>query len=167
VFVLEDTLYEVIRRGHAGGSTYILDTALLRRVGGCDERVFVQDQSIPQRMACVTKIGFIDHLICMGPRDEPTRLMKYPVQQMHDQSLTALYTLRDNPRLPRRIRHLVQRQMTGRAWKWASRHDGATIFSRYFWLFLQAHLPGIVLDDATLESTLHAFRCRNAVRLMS
>ncbi len=166
VTVLEDALYEVIRRGHAGGSTYIVDTALLKRAGGCDERVFVQDQSIPQRMARIGKIGLIDHLICMGPRDEPGRLMKYPVQQMHDQSLTALLTLRDDPTLPRRVRRLVQKQVTGRAWKWASRHDRAALVSRFFWLFVLAHVPGVTLSDAALESTLLAFRRNNAVRLM-
>jgi hypothetical protein len=163
---LEDTLYTVLRIGHAGGSTYILDTALFKRVGGCDERVFVQDQSIPQRMAWVTKIGVVDHLICMGPADEPGRLMKYPVQQQHDQSLTALWTLRDHPDLPSRVRRLVQKQMTGRAWKYAARHDGASIASRYFWLFLAARLPFVWLGDGALVSTLDAFRRTSPVRLM-
>ncbi len=163
---LEDTLYTVLRIGHAGGSTYILDTALFKAVGGCDERVFVQDQSIPQRMAWVTKIGVVDHLICMGPADEPGRLMKYPVQQQHDQSLTALWTLRDHPDLAPRIRRLVQKQMTGRAWKYAARHDGASMASRYFWLFLAARLPFVWLGDGALESTLEAFRRTNPVRLM-
>ena len=166
VTVLEDTLYRVIRDGHAGGSTYLLDTATFRAAGGCDERVFVQDQSIPQRIAKLARIGLVDHLICMGPRDEPGRLMKYPVQQQHDQSLTALWTLRDDPALPRRIRRLVQKQMTGRAWKFAQRHDGATPLSRFFWLFLAARLPRVTLGDRALEATLLAFRRRNAIRLM-
>ena len=99
VRVLDDALYTIIRIGHAGGSTYILETDALKRAGGADERVFVQDQSLPQRMSFVAKIGFVDQLICMGPRDEPGRLMKFPVQQQHDQSLTALLTLKDHPEL--------------------------------------------------------------------
>ncbi|HUZ71820.1 MAG TPA: glycosyltransferase family 2 protein [Stellaceae bacterium] len=166
VAVMADPLYDVIRIGHAGGSTYILDTALFRRVGGCDERVFVQDQSIPQRMAFVTRIGLVDHIVCMGPRDEPGRLMKDPVQQTHDQSLTALCTLRDHAGLPRRIRRLVQKQVTGRAWKWATRHNGATVLSREFWLFLAARLPGVRFSDETLAGTLEAFRRRHPIRLM-
>ncbi len=166
VTVMADALFQSIRRGHAGGSTYILDTALFKRAGGCDERVFVQDQSIAQRMARVGRIGLVDQLVAMGPANEPGRLMKRPVQQQHDQSLTALYTLRDNPDLPRRYRRLVQRQMTGRAWKWATRNDGATILSRAFALFLAARLPGVMLSDAALETTLDAFRARNAIRLM-
>ena len=167
VAILEDTLFAVIRRGHAGGSTYILDTAIFKRVGGCDERVFVQDQSIPQRIAKVARIGLVDQLICMGPRDDPDRLMKYPVQQQHDQSLTALYTLRDDPDLPWRIRRLVQKQVTGRAWKYAARHDGATHFSPFFWLFLTARLPLVRLGDEALAATLDAFRRRKTIRLMA
>jgi hypothetical protein len=117
-------------------------------------------------MAQVTRIGLIDHLVAMGPANEPGRLMKRPVQQQHDQSLTALHTLRDNPDLPRRFRRLVQKQMTGRAWKWAARNDGASVLSRAFWLFLAARLPGVMLDDAVLETTLAAFRRHNAIRLM-
>jgi hypothetical protein len=167
VTVLEDALYRVIRIGHAGGSTYILDTSIFKRVGGCDERVFVQDQSIPQRMALAAPIGLVDCLICMGPRDEPGRLMKYPVQQQHDQSLTALLTLRDNPGLPPRFRRLVQKQVTGRAWKHAARHDGASMLSRYFWLFLAARLPLLRLGDEALDATLAAFRRGNPIRLMA
>ena len=166
VTVLVDALYEVIRRGHAGGSTYILDTAILKRAGGCDTRVFVQDQSVAQRMALAAPIGLVDHLVCLGPRDDPGRLMKYPVQQMHDQSLTALLTLRDHPELPWQIRRLVQRQVTGRAWKWAARNDGASVLSAAFLRFLAAHVPGIRLSDRALMATLDAFRRRNAIRLM-
>ena len=167
VTVLQDALYHVIRIGHAGGSTYILDTEIFRRSGGCDERVFVQDQSIPQRMALATRIGLVDCLICMGPRDEPGRLMKYPVQQQHDQSLTALLTLRDHPDLPPRVRRLVQKQVTGRAWKHVSRHERAAPLSRYFWLFLAARLPGVELGESALEATLEAFRRGHAIRLMA
>ena len=167
VTVLHDALYHVIRIGHAGGSTYILDTELFRRLGGCDERVFVQDQSIPQRMALTTRIGVVDCLICMGPRDEPGRLMKYPVQQQHDQSLTALLTLRDHPDLPPRVRRLVQKRVTGRAWKHVARHEGASPLSRYFWLFLAARVPGVKLGDRALEAALEAFRHGNRIRLMA
>ncbi len=167
VTVLSDALYHVIDIGHAGGSTYILDTELFRRAGGCDERVFVQDQSIPQRMALAAPMGLVDCLICMGPRNEPGRLMKTPFQQQHDQSLTALLTLRDHPELPPRFRRLVQKQVTGRAWKHAARHEGASFLSRYFRLFVAARLPGVTLDDNTLASTLEAFRGSHTIRLMT
>jgi hypothetical protein len=56
--------------------------------------------------------------------------------------------------------------MTGRAWKYAARHDGATIASRYFRLFLTARVPFVWLGDGALESTLEAFRKSSPVRLM-
>ncbi len=166
VRVLDDALHTIIRIGHAGGSTYILDTAALMRAGGADERVFVQDQSLPQRMAFVTRIGFIDEIVCMGPRDDPGRLMKFPLQQQHDQSLTALLTLADHPELPARIRRLVQKQVTGRAWHYARRQHGASYASRDFRLFVAARVPGVRLSAAALFSTLEAFRRGGAVRLM-
>ncbi len=166
VRVLDDPLYTIIRIGHAGGSTHILDTEALKRAGGADERVFVQDQSLPQRLAFTAKIGFIDHLISMGPRDEPGRIMKVPAQLLHDQSLAALLTLKDHPELPPRIRRLVQKQVTGRAWKYARRHSGASYLSRYFRLFLAARMPGAMLDEATLFSTLEAFPRGSEIRLM-
>jgi Glycosyl transferase family 2 len=166
VRVIEDALYTVIRIGHAGGSTYVLDTAIFKRVGGCDERVFVQDQSIAQRMAKAAKIGLVDCLVCMGPRDELGRVMKNPAQLQHDQSLTALMTLKDDPALPARFHRLIQKQMTGRAWKYVERHEGASMLSRSFWLFLWARCPGVRLGDAALASTLAAFRHGSSVRLM-
>jgi hypothetical protein len=166
VTVLDDALYWVIRIGHAGGSTYILDSATVKRVGGCDERVFVQDQSLPQRIAAAAPIGIVDHVICMGPRDDPGRLMKRPVQQEHDQSLTAILTLADHPDLPARFRRLVQKQVTGRAWKHAARHQGAGPLSRNFALFLAARLPCVRLGDDTLLAALEAYPRGREVRLM-
>ncbi|HUK59116.1 MAG TPA: glycosyltransferase family 2 protein [Stellaceae bacterium] len=166
VRVLDDALYTVIRIGHAGGSTHLLDTAALKRAGGADERVFIQDQSLAQRMALVTRVGFIDPVVAMGPRDEPGRIMKFPAQLQHDQSLSALLTLKDHSELPARFRRLVQKQVTGRAWKYAARHGGASYLSRYFRLFLAARVPGVRLDEATLFSTLDAFRRSSGVRLM-
>lgn len=166
VRVLDDPLYTIIRIGHAGGSTHILDTAALKHAGGADERVFVQDQSLPQRMAFVAKIGFIDHLVSMGPRDEPGRIMKFPAQLQHDQSLAALLTLKDHPELPARIRRLVQKQVTGRAWKYAARQGSASFLSRYFRLFLAARLPCVRLDEEALFSTLEAFPRGSEIRLM-
>jgi hypothetical protein len=167
VTLIEDALYEVIRIGHAGGSTYVCDTAALKRLGGADPRVFVQDQSIAQRMARAGRIGLVDALVAMGPRDEPGRLMKTPVQQQHDQSLTALLTLADCPELAPRFRRLVQKQVTGRAWKYAAREAGASFLSPYFRLFLRARLPFARLSDRDLLRTLDAFRAHARIRLMS
>ena len=166
VSVVEDTLFTVIARGIAGSSALLVDTEAFRSVGGCDERVFVQDQSIPQRMAAVTTIGRFDHLLCLGPQNEPGRLMKSEAQTVHDQSLTALNTLLDNPELPLRLRRLVQRQLTGRAWYWASQRDGATPLSPFFRLFVLARLPGVVLPYERLESTFAAYKYHNDIRLM-
>jgi glycosyltransferase involved in cell wall biosynthesis len=165
VSVVEDALYTVIRRGMASSSAVLFDTAAFKAAGGCDERVFVQDQSIPQRLAGRTELGLFDHLIALGPADDPGRIMKLRAQISHDQSLTALNTLRDSVNLPPRFRRLVQKQMTGRAWKWSSREAGASMLSPYFRLFLLAHLPGVLLSDGRLETTLHAFRRHDAVRL--
>lgn len=167
VRILDDTLFTVMRTGLAGSSALLLDTACFKRVGGCDPRIFVQDQSLPQRMAQVATIGVFDNLISLGPENEPGRLMKSHAQQLHDQSLTALNMLCDNPQLPHRFRKLVQKQVTGRAWKWATRRDNVTFMSAAFVRFLLARIPGVNLSDTQLYATLQEFRRNNPVRLMS
>jgi hypothetical protein len=165
VEVLDDTLYTAIRRGIAGSSALLVSTEAFRRVGGCDPEIFVQDQSLPQRLATVTTIGTIDHLLCLGPRFEPGRVMtSLSAQVLHDQSLTALHTLRDNPHLPPRFRRLVQRQVTGRAWKWALRKEGDSVLSRAYWRFVLAHCPFVVMSDRTLELALEPYGRRQRIR---
>jgi hypothetical protein len=165
VNVLQDTLFTTIRRGISGSSALLVDTEAARRVGGCDEEVFIQDHSLPQRMASVATIGLIDDLLSLGPQNEPGRLMKSgEAQLLHDQSLAALHTLRDSPHLGPRYRRLVQKQATGRAWKWALRKDGASLVSKFYWLFVLAHVPFVLMSDTLLESTLEAFGRNNEIR---
>ena len=61
----------------------------------------------------------------------------------------------------------MQKQVTGRAWKYAARRQGASILSREFALFLAARVPGVTLGEATLLSTLETFRRDYPIRLMA
>ena len=166
VRVLEDTLFSVIRHGQSG-SIILFETEAFRRAGGCDETVFIQDQSLPQRLAPFVSIGTFGDLISTGPLNEPGRVMKSSAQVLHDQSLSAINTLRNNPDLPPRYRRLVQRRATGRAWKWAFRHRKRGFPFRHFGRFLAARIPFLLLSDQSLLKTLEAFRGDATIRLVA
>lgn len=162
--VLDDPLYMAIKRGLAGSSAVLIRTADFRRVGGCDPEIFVQDQSLPQRLATVTKIAMIDHCLCMAPTAVPGRVMSLCAQVLHDQSLAALHTLRDHPDLPPRFHRLIQRRVTGRSWKWTHRKAGTGFLSRSCLLFLLARLPYFRLSYRAMESTLRDFAGQEPIR---
>jgi hypothetical protein len=67
--------------------------------------------------------------------------MDNPAQMLHDLTFTFQNFVADNPDLPVAYKRLAFRRCAGRAWKWARRHHGASVFSEYLWFNAYSRLP--------------------------
>lgn len=151
VEIYPDPLWTFCRKGLAGSTPAMWRTDLFLKVGGCDEDVFVQDFSIPLRMAAGgARVGACpDLLVGVGPKCDSGVLGNHP-QVIHDLTRTAANHMRHRPdTLPPRHAYWLARRCAGRAWKWARRHDGATLLSGAFWDYVLAMLP-VPIDRARL-----------------
>ena len=163
--LLENTLYEVVKSGWSGSSNAFFNTQTFRDVGGCDERVFVQDWAMPLRLAQREKIVFIDPLICVGPIDAENRVSDNSPQMLHDLSATHLKFLMDNPELPQNIKSLMGQRAAGRAWKWAHRKNDHGLNSPYFWRYAITKLKLPFNAKKMIEKSLNSFQENHSVRL--
>jgi glycosyltransferase involved in cell wall biosynthesis len=140
VTIYTDPIYTCLM-GRAGSSYAMVCTAAFQKVGGCDQRVFIQDMSLALRMSLGYRIGETSHRISFHPERAPGRIMDNQAQMLHDLTFTFQNFVADNPDLPVAYKRLAFRRCAGRAWKWARRHHGASIFSRYLWLNAYSRLP--------------------------
>ncbi|HLG89528.1 MAG TPA: glycosyltransferase family 2 protein [Alphaproteobacteria bacterium] len=141
--VLEDAIGYAVRPGLAGTSQTLFRAQTVRAVGGCDERVFVEDYSLTLRLALAGPIALLPLVTAYGPAEDPSRLMVgLRHQALHDYTLTLALFLADHPALERKYGREALRVAAGRAEKWARREVGNdTLRRRYRWLRFSTYLP--------------------------
>lgn len=155
VEIISDPLREFILRGMAGSTSTMVRTQMFKDMGGADEEVFVQDVSIPLRVAKQGRMGRTDLLAVYGPRDVAGRMMGAHATMVYTMSANMYHFLRDNPDVPVDLQRLALKRCAGRAWKWAKREQGKDFLSSDFWRYVRAQLPfGDVLSQvkATLKT---------------
>ena len=91
--LIKNPLKKFLISGWGGSSNLMVKTKALIAVGGCDENVFVQDFSIPMRIAGfhlknknkkAFKIGQSNKTICVGPATQESRIMNNKGQTLFD-----------------------------------------------------------------------------------
>jgi glycosyltransferase involved in cell wall biosynthesis len=165
--VFADPVLDALATCQSGASNLLVRRALFLAAGGCDERVFIQDQGICPRVAAVpgARIGVFDAVVCLGPADEPGRLMKNDAQILHDETLTALNFLRDHPELGSTPRLAAFRRCADRAWKRGRKLFGVGPLSLAHWAYLQAKAGILWRHEELIEATLAIYRAGGRVRL--
>lgn len=137
---ITDPLRESLRRAQTTPSAWIAETDLIRSVGFCDERVFIQDYSIELRLAAASPVAVLDAPVFhfYETLDE-NRLSANEAQILHDVNLAVAHLFKDQPGLRAAYGRLAARRATGRAWHWAQRRAGQSILSGAYWDFVRAH----------------------------
>lgn len=158
VEVFADPLMTVIDQGFAGVSHMLFRRDALRAAGGCDPGLFAQDHSLFLRLALKGGIAKLNHLLCLGPADDPSRVMANKAQVMHDSTLALARLLQQNPELPRRYHRAITRTIADRANKWARRELGrVSPLDPCFLVNAMAKLPGLCLSPEFLARHCEIF----------
>jgi glycosyltransferase involved in cell wall biosynthesis len=142
--LLPDPLKALLRAIWFTPSNLLVHREALRRSGGCDERVFVQDYTLALRLARRCRFGNTDTPIVAAPDPAnmtPDRLSANKAQILHDLNLALLLFIEDHPDLPAHYRRIAWRRVAGRSWKWARREVGRPLWSHELALCLGAQFP--------------------------
>ncbi|MBX2831797.1 MAG: glycosyltransferase family 2 protein [Rhodospirillales bacterium] len=152
-----DPLGHFMKHGMAGSTNVILRTDVFNQVGGADPELFVQDMSMPLRFAKNHRIGTVDVMAVMGPRDVDGRIMGNNAEVVYSLTATMYHFLRDNPDVAPQLQRIAFKRCAGRSWKWAKRNNGKTFFSREFGLYLLSRLPIWKQTAALIGKTIHVW----------
>ncbi|MEQ8226766.1 MAG: glycosyltransferase family 2 protein [Rhodospirillales bacterium] len=145
-------LHHVVKFSHCGSSGVLLRTDVVRRAGGCDDRVFVQEHSLFLRMAHAAPVILIDPVLSFAPRHVEGRIMEnssdgnptLPIQTVHDRMIAMSNFLRDNPDLPPVLGSVALKNCATDLWKWlhASGHRSPLLLA-LAWLWFSRIRYGV------------------------
>jgi glycosyltransferase involved in cell wall biosynthesis len=160
---IDRALKALLRECYLGPSNCLVRRDLALSVGGCDERVFVQDYSLLLRLAERAPFVALDLPVVLHPATPQDRLNDGGPQLLHDTNLTVVHFLAEH-RVPPALATMATRRAMTRAWLWAKRREGAAPLSRWYWLRLASYLPLPALRARLLEASCGAFTLSRAVR---
>lgn len=122
ITVHDDPLARILGRGMVR-MTWLVTRDLFRMANGCDEAVFVQDESLALRLASrAQRLVESDMVVTMAP-DMGSHISQNTLQLNHDRFLVYLNFLRAHPELPRDVRVKLYRKCISAIKK--ARRDGA------------------------------------------
>ncbi|MCW0236501.1 MAG: glycosyltransferase [Ferrovibrio sp.] len=142
---------------------WLVETALFRAAGGCDERLFIQDESLPLRLAATARqmVDFRGGMTC-APQ-AASHLSADKRQQHHDRFFAYYNLLCDQPALPAGQRRLIAATCASVAWK-AVRRSGLPLAQL---AVLRAYLlgkAGFAVTSEFLDQAAAAFRSLPGIR---
>ncbi|MBC07409.1 glycosyltransferase family 2 protein [Thalassospira sp.] len=158
----ENPLERILGRGMVR-MTWLIRRDVFIAAGGCDEKVFVQDESLPLRLSIHAKrLLDTDMILTMVP-DMGSHLSSNKLQQNHDRFLVYLHFLKAHPELPREMRMKLYQKCVSALKK--ARRDGAPfppipLFLRY----VMGKLGLIDPDPVMLESYRSIFQQLSNIR---
>lgn len=105
----------------------LIRTEVLQKAGGADERVFIQDESIPLRAALHARgIVKIHDNVVLVPK-ELGNFSGNKVQLDNDRFMAYCYMLLDNPQLPADIRKMLYARALSAYWKFVKKNFAAAV----------------------------------------
>lgn len=136
--IINNPVNLAIRNSMFNPSQFLVKTETCKKVGGCDERIkHSQEYSLTLKLSLEGSFIKLLQNVTILPVKAPGQISENKVQQIYRVSRALELFLKDNSNLDKNIRKIAFRRLTGRAWRFAKRHYGDTIYSRWFGLYLK------------------------------
>lgn len=170
--VPDDALYEVsdkplefVLHGRFLRMALMARRDVFLAAGGADERIFIQDESLPLRLAAVCKKFIaLSAPIMFVPLIEGA-LSGNKSQLNHDRFLANYYVLRDHKNVSMEARSLLYRRCVSAAWKQRRLEQGArAVLSALFGHYVMTKLLGSDVHENTLAQCRKYFAGLTHVR---
>jgi glycosyltransferase involved in cell wall biosynthesis len=164
---IPDLLRTAIDISQAGCSEVVFFRDAFLQAGGCDERLFVQDQSYILRLAAQGRvIAKSEEVVVFSPPSDSRSLSQNPFQANHDNNAGLMYLFEDYPHLSPALKRLALKKSASRAWKWAVRVEKRfRLLERCYWIYLMSRLPFAPTGAWAFRPTLQPFRRTHPVRI--
>ncbi len=135
-FLLSNSLKKTIKNAFFTPTHMLVKNSLIQELGGCDERVFIQDYSIVLRLANKGPFVCVKDTVFCAPEDAPGRMSANVAQTLHDLNVALYYFFKENTLTDKSLLSYAAQKATGRSWKWARRNsndlnDACKYFMRY------------------------------------
>jgi glycosyltransferase involved in cell wall biosynthesis len=163
----DDMLRRSFRRAQTNPTAWLACADLVRRSGGCDTRIFIQDYSIELRLARKSGFAHVDTQIYLSPMSLEGRLSGNEAQILHDMNLALAHFLSDHTDIPSKLRRYAFARAAGRASAWARRRARKGPLSSDFLRYLGARTGMMPPSFENCRATCRIFRETNEIRLVA
>jgi len=118
---------------------FLADAQLWHNAGGADERIFIQDQSLPLNLsATASRLAYIHDVVYWLRPQASDNLSINKTQQHHDRFFSALYQL-EKANISMQAKHSLFRQVISSRWKLQrDRNRISSYFTEEFLRYLQS-----------------------------
>ena len=116
----------------------LIKTSVLKAAGGADERAFIQDESIPLRAAIHANGAVkISANVVLVPK-EYGNFSGNKIQLDHDRFMAYYWTIKDNPKLPKKAISIMYQRAVSAYWKYIKKTKKLPYFSKCFIVYLSS-----------------------------
>ncbi len=143
---------------------WLVEAALFRAAGGCDERIFIQDEALPLRLAAkATRMVDLRAGITYAPQAN-SHLSADRRQQHHDRFFAYYYALQDNRGLTVGQRRRMNAACISTAWKAVRQGSLPARRLAVLMSYLGTKLGQAEASQRMLDSLAAAFRAIDGIR---
>ncbi|MBD23375.1 MAG: hypothetical protein CL572_06940 [Alphaproteobacteria bacterium] len=136
--ILKNPLKKTILSNYSGTSPNLYCNKTIKKSGGCNLKLFIEDFSLVLGIAKYGSFSFIDNVTSCGPSEDPNRIMMgQKTQLIHDFNAALYYFFMKNNSVPNHIKMLACKKVIGRTEKWARRLKNQSIFNKMNFLKLK------------------------------
>jgi glycosyltransferase involved in cell wall biosynthesis len=133
--MISDRPLETVLQGGLVRMGWVVEAELFRAAGGCDERVFIQDESVALRLAVLARrLVKLEATVASAPKAAFHQSANRS-QEHHDAFFAHFNLLNDRPELAPHLRRMLSRRCLSSAWKAARAGTlaggGAAVFPDY------------------------------------
>lgn len=171
-FINEDISYKThtnpllkILQGKFVGISLMVSKKLYDLSGGCDERIFIQDESLPVRLAHKANIFItLDNVVVFSAK-KTNNLSRFVTQQHHDRFLVYKYAIEDfADSIPKSLQRKMYQRAISSVWKSKRKTTNslskALFFIKYIYIKLLKPSP----NKKNLEDFKNYFRSFKDIR---
>lgn len=164
--LIKKPLKKAIKNAFFTPTHMLAKNSLVKKVGACDKRVFIQDYSIVLRLANRSSFICTNETVFYAPEEAPGRMSNNVAQTLHDLNAALYYFFKESPEIETTLLNFAARKASGRSWKWAKRKTkNMKIKSGPFLSYAASKLPlneHLKLD--LIASSCEIFTKTNSIR---
>ena len=128
---IETPLFETVKSSFSGTSPNLYCNKSIKRSGGCNTKIFVEDFSLVLGLAKYGNFSFIDNVTSYGPKNDNNRIMiGQKTQLIHDYNAALYYFILQNNEINDEIKKVACKKTIGRAEKWGRRFKNKSLFNK-------------------------------------
>ena len=122
---IDNPIFETVKYSFSGTSPNLYCNKTIKKSGGCNTKIFVEDFSLVLGICQHGSFSFIDNITSFGPKNDENRIMKgKKTQLIHDYNAALYYFLKENESIERKVKKAACKKTIGRAEKWGRRIRG-------------------------------------------